>query len=29
VLKSGEASDVLNSPELVKAYGFSFQPCRN
>jgi ABC-type Mn2+/Zn2+ transport system ATPase subunit len=29
VLKSGEASDVLNSPELFKAYGFSFQPCRN
>jgi ABC-type Mn2+/Zn2+ transport system ATPase subunit len=29
VLKSGEASEVLNSPELVKAYGFSFQPCRN
>ena len=29
LLKSGDANEVLNSPELVKAYGFSFQPCRN
>ena len=29
LLKCGLANEVLNSPELVKAYGFSFQPCRN
>lgn len=29
LLKSGMANEVLSSPELVKAYGFSFQPCRN